>query len=51
MFDTDELSDEGVYNEVDVPDGSEACRILVDALGCDEVMCFLFCRPLVLSVF
>lgn len=41
MFDIDELSDEGVYNEVDVPDGSEACRILVDALGCDEVNVFL----------
>ncbi|CAN0080059.1 unnamed protein product [Ascophyllum nodosum] len=36
VFDVDELGGEGVYNEVDISDGSEACQILVDSLGFDE---------------
>ena len=44
VFDVDELGGEGVYNEVDISDGSEACQILVDSLGFDEVRFLRFCR-------
>lgn len=32
---------DGVFNEIEVSDGQEACRVLEERLGFDEVCCLL----------